>query len=102
MSIENTQKITRITFEQKVQAYCPMGGDFYTADVRVVMVPDKEIMDYCETDKFIKSLGGKSLIIEDLVNEVFENIKQYKPKYLKVSASAESNVHFPVIVTKEE
>lgn len=101
MSIQNTQKITRITFERQVQAYCPMGEDYYTANIHVVMEPDNEIMDYCETDKFIKDLGGKSLIIEDLVNAVYDNVKQYKPKHLKVSAKAESNVHFPVIVTKE-
>lgn len=102
MSIENKQGITSITFEKQVQAYCPMGNDYYTASVRVVMIPGKQIMDYCETDTFIKSLGGKSLIIEDLVNEIYENVKQYNPKHLKVSAKAESNSHFPVIVTKEE
>lgn len=101
MSIQNTQGITRITFERQVQAFCPLGDDYYTANIHVVMEPDKKIMDYCHTDNFIKSLGGNSLIIEDLVNSVFEHIKLYKPKYLKVSAKAESNVHFPVIVTKE-
>lgn len=100
-SIPNKQGITQIFFERQVQAFCPMGNDYYTAVVRVVMEPSNEIMDYCDTDNYIKSLGGKNLIIEDLVNEVFEHIEQYKPKYLRVSAKAESNVHFPVIVTKE-
>lgn len=99
--IKNTQGITSIEFEQKVQAFCPMGADYYTATIYVEMDPDENIMDYCETTNFIKSLGGKELIIEELVAVVFDHIKQYKPKYLKVSAYAESNVHFPVTVTKE-
>jgi hypothetical protein len=100
-TIPNEQGITQIFFEKQVQAFCPLGKDYYTAVMRVVMTPDKEIMDYCETDSFIKSLGGKDLIIEDLVFELYQHIKQYKPKCLKVSARAESNTHFPVIVTKE-
>lgn len=99
--IPNVQGITQIFFEKSVQAFCPLGNDYYTAVMRVVMTPGDEYMDYCNTDKFIKSLGGKRLIIEDLVAKVYENIMQYKPKYLKVSAKAESNSHFPVIVTKE-
>lgn len=101
MSIPNKQGITQICFERQVQAFCPMGDDYYTASIRVVFAPSDTIMDYCETDNFIKALGGQSLIIEDLVSNVFDHIKLYKPKYLKVSAKAESNVHFPVIVTKE-
>lgn len=100
-TISNDKGITQIFFEKPVQAFCPLGNDFYTAVMRVVMTPGEQIMNYCDTDKFIKSLGGKELIIEDLVNEVYQHIVQYKPKYLKVSAKAESNSHFPVIVTKE-
>ena len=99
--IPNEQGITQIFFEKQVQAFCPLGNDYYTAVMRVVMAPGNEIMDYCETDNFIKSLGGKDLIIEDLVFELYQHIMQYKPKYLKVSAKAESNSHFPVVVTKE-
>lgn len=102
MSIENTQGITSIEFERRVQAFCPLGQDYYTATIIVYLEPDKNIMDYCHTDEFIKSLGGKHLIIEDLIKEVFDHIKKYEPKYLRVSAEAESNVHFPVTVTKEE
>jgi NADPH-dependent 7-cyano-7-deazaguanine reductase QueF len=101
MSIQNTQEVTQIYFESQVQAFCPLANDYYNASIRVAMTPDKEIMDYCETDKFIKSLGGKHLIIEDLVAVIYKNILQYKPKYLKVSVRAESSTHFPVIVTKE-
>jgi len=100
--IKNTQGITAIDFESQVQAFCPLGNDFYTAKIYVNMEPDKNIMDYCDTDKFIKSLGGKTLIIEDLVASIFDHIKQYEPKYLEVSAYAESNVHFPVTVTKAQ
>lgn len=102
MIVENKQGITRIEFEKPVQAFCPLVNDYYTATIYVTMEPDKVIMDYCDTDKFIKSLGGKHLIIEDLVATVFEHVKQYEPKRLKVTAVAESNVHFPVAVTKEE
>ena len=100
--IKNTQGITTIEFEQKVQAFCPIGKDYYTATIYVVMEPDENIMDYCKTTDFIKSLGGKSLIIEDLVKVVFDAIKEYEPMHLEVSAYAESNVHFPVTVTKAE
>lgn len=102
MIVENTQGITSIEFERQVQAFCPLGNDYYTARIIVYLEPDKNIMDYCHTDSFIKSLGGTSLIIEDLVKKVFDHIDKYDPKYLRVSAEAESNVHFPVTVTIEK
>lgn len=101
MRIQNKYGITSIKFAREIQAYCPLGRDYYTATIYVDMQPAEMIMDYCHTDKFIKSLGGQRLIIEDLVARVYNHIKQYEPKHLSVSAEAKSNTHFPVIVTKE-
>ena len=101
MYIENKHGITSIEFEREIQAFCPMGNDYYTATINVCMEPGEKIMDYCETDEFIKSLGGKSLIIEDLVATIYTHIIKCNPKHLSVSADAKSNVHFPVVVTKD-
>lgn len=102
MNIDNSMGITEIYFEKEVQAYCPLGKDFYTAELCVTFTPDEKIMDYCETDNFIKGLSGKSLIIEDLVEKVYEHIQdEIYPAHLQVTAKAKSNSHFYVEVTKE-
>lgn len=97
---ENKQGITRIALEREIQAFCPLGNDFYTARIEVVFAPGERIMDYCEADKYILGLSGEVLIIEDLVKKVFDYFVDYADGKLEVTAHAKSNTHFPVSVTK--
>lgn len=98
--MKNTYEITAYEFEREIQAFCPLGKDFYTCNIKVTLNPADEIFDFCEVDNFIKGLGGKNAIIEELVAEVHAFMKKFNPHFLEVQGIAKSNTHFPVTVTK--
>lgn len=87
-------------FEREIQAYCPLGKDYYTCKIRVFFEANEEIFDFCVIDDYIKSLGGSRMIIEELVTAVYDRLSEYKPLSLTVNGEAKSNIHFPVTVSK--
>lgn len=99
---KNEQEITQIQFNKNIIMYCPIGEGHYLAKIKVEFTPDHIIMDYLDIDKFFKELEGQKLIIEDTVNKVFMELLKYEPMHLKVTVTAESNVHLPVTVIKEK
>lgn len=98
--IENQEKIDSITFTRNVQPFCPLGDDYYTAEVQVTFMPNQFYPDYIELDKAIQDLGGKSLTIEQLAEKVFDIMQEFEPETLLVTITADSNRHFPVTVSK--
>ena len=98
--MENKYGITSYDFEREIQAFCPLGQDYYTCKIVVTFSPDEMLFDFCEIDKFIQSLSGQNAIIEELVNGVYENLMKYEPRTLTVKGIAKSNTHFDVTVTK--
>lgn len=100
-NIPNPHKINEITLEKNLTLYCPMGKDMYHACIHATIIPGDEIMDYCETDRFLKDMNKAPLIIEDAVNAVYQHIHEaIKPRWLEVSITAVSDAHMPVTVTK--
>lgn len=100
-AFENKQGINTIEMSQNIQAYCPLGKEYYTNKVSIVMDDMKVIPDYCDVDKFLRSLSGKEMIIEDIVNTIFEYFeKECNPEHLAVSSDVDDAVHLPVRVTK--
>ena len=100
-TIRNDNNISMIQFNQNIQAFCPMGHDFYTNHITVSFCPGDLIPDYCDVEKFMRSLAGKELIIEDVVGIVFDYLKEnYQPENLAVTSTVDDAVHFPVKVTK--
>lgn len=98
---EHTQRLTNIKFTKTITAYCPLGKDYYTAEINVHFIPDKYLMDYLDEEEYFKSLSGKSYIIEDLVNEVVTHYaEEYEPDSVEVTVNAYNATHFPVQVTK--
>lgn len=103
MSFKNEQEISNIQIGPiKVHNFCTLGKDWYTNNLSIVIRPYNEIPDYVDIDKYIKSLEGEHLIIEDVVAKVYEHIYNvYQPKYLKISSYVDDAVHSPVMVEKE-
>ena len=101
-SFANSQGITQIKFTHDIQCFCPLGNDWYTNHVTVEFEPTSIIPDYCEIDDFTRSLGGESLIIEDVVNTIYDYMnKSYKPNMLRVTSYVDDAKHMPVTVVKE-
>ena len=98
--ITNTQDITTITTDKRISLYCPIGKDYYTADIKIVFHPDKLYMDYIELDKFLNMLSGFSYTIEDVAKRIYDHLQIYSPLATKVEIEAHSNSHMHVTVTK--
>lgn len=100
--IRNTQDISFIKANRRISLYCPIGKDYYTADVSIEFKPDKVIPDYCKLTNYLNNLSGLSLIIEELVDKVHKHLmSKYNPISAKVSVKAYSNTHLDVEVVKE-
>ena len=100
--IENTQKITFIKADKQISLYCPLGKDFYTANIFIEFLPNECYMDYIDFDKFIDHMSGESLTIEDAAQKVYDELQRYKPKASSVTIDAYSNTHMHVTVTKSD
>jgi NADPH-dependent 7-cyano-7-deazaguanine reductase QueF len=98
--INNIQSITLIEADKRISLYCPIGKDYYTADVYIKLIPDNHYMDYMDLDKFLNDMSGLSLTIEAAVDKIYEEIQRYKPMKTKVMIEAFSNTHLHVKVTK--
>ena len=100
--IRNTQDISIIKAKHRISLYCPIGKDYYTADISIEFKPDKVIPDYCKLTNYLNNLSGLSLIIEELANNIHEHLmSKYNPISAKVSIKAYSNTHLDVEVVKE-
>ena len=99
---KNTMGIGKIAFSVNIQAYCPLGKDWYTNKVLVEFYPNEVIPDYCEVEKELRAMAGQELTVEGCVAQVFDHLAEtYKPNRLLVKSYADDAVHFPVEVMKE-
>lgn len=98
--MKNRYGITAYEFEREIQAFCPLGQDYYTCNIKVNLNPGDELFDFCKVDGFIQSLSGSNVIIEELVEKVYAHLGKYSPKVLEVRGIAKSNTHFNVTVVK--
>ena len=57
-SFKNKQGINEIELFGEVRSFCPMGNDWYDADISVTFVPTDTIMDYCDVDRFFESINN--------------------------------------------
>ena len=98
--ISNTQSISVIEADKRISLYCPIGKDYYTADVKIKFLPNAFYMDYIDLDRFINNMGGSNLTIEEAIEKIYNELQRYMPKKVSVTIEAFSNTHLHVIVTK--
>lgn len=98
--ISNTQSISVIEADKRISLYCPIGKDYYTADVKIKFLPNAFYMDYIDLDQFLNNMGGSNLTIEEAIEQIYNELQRYMPKKVSVTIEAFSNTHLHVIVTK--
>lgn len=98
--ISNTQSISVIKADKRISLYCPIGKDYYTADVNIKFLPNAFYMDYIELDQFLNNMGGSNLTIEEATEKIYNELQRYMPKKASVTIEAYSNTHLNVTVTK--
>lgn len=98
---KNDYNITLIKMSRRLHNLCTIGQDWFTNNLEIEMIPGEIIPDYIEVDADIKKYEGLELIIEEVVNNILQDLKQYKPKYIKVTSKINDAEHLPVEVTAE-
>lgn len=85
-----------------VHCFCDLGYQWYNAELTISMKLGDELPDYCEVQKYItENVNGKHLIVEKMVEKVFNYLETYRPLALAVEAEVGAGEHFPVIIRKE-
>lgn len=94
--------VNKIIFSVPVTVFCPLGPNYYRAQVDVEMELGSVIVDFLDLeDYFKKELNGKHLTTEDLTIEIFNTLDEiYNPIHLKVTSH--SNSHFDLAIVKEK
>lgn len=98
---ENKYNIKLIKMNKKIHNLCTIGQDWFTNNIEIEIIPDKVIPDYIEVEKEISKFESKELVIEEVVNGILEVMKEYEPKYIKVSSKVDDAMHLPVEVICE-
>lgn len=98
--LKNTQSITVIEAKKQISLYCPLGSDYYTANINIKFQPNQWYMDYIDLDKFLNKMSGMHLIIEEAVDVIYKRLRRYEPHKIKVTIEAFSNTHLDVVVSK--
>lgn len=100
-SFENKYNISVIRMYKVIHNLCPIGKDLYTNNLDIKIIPGNTIPDYIEVEKSLDELEGKQMVIEDVVNQVLEKLKQYEPKKVNVVSSVSDAIHLEVNVEAE-
>ncbi len=101
--IDNFQQIEEIRMYPRAFTKCEIGGDWYENDLEIVMRPSDCYPDYMEVQDWVmKNIDGKTLNIEDVVNDIYEFIDtEYHPYSVNVIDSIKGcKTHFDVIVKR--
>lgn len=98
---KNDMKINEIKMKKRIHNFCTIGKDWYTSNLSIVFQPDEIIPDYIEVEKAMDEIDKKELVIEEVVAQVTDILREYEPKYIKVTNSVDDAKHLSVEVTKE-
>ena len=98
---ENKYNITEIKMTKKIHNLCTIGQDWFTNNIEITFLPKDTIPDYIEVDKMVQSYEAKELVIEEVVNGILENLKEYNPSYINVVSKVDDAMHLPVEVVAE-
>lgn len=102
--IENKQKIDLIIMKPIAYTKCAIGQDWYKNSLEITFCPNNCYPDYMEVNEWVmKEIDGKELNIEDVVDLVYNYIKnEYDPLDLTVRNDiAGCKTHFDVVVIRE-
>lgn len=98
---DNNYNITKIKMTKRIHNLCTIGQDWFTNNLEIEFIPNRIIPDYIEVDNMIQSFEGKELVIEEVVNGILSELKDYDPLYIKVVSKVDDAMHLPVEVEAE-
>ncbi len=98
---KNIYNVNKIFMKKRIHNLCTIGQDWFTNNLEITMIPGETIPDYIEVDEMIQKYDEKEFIIEEVINNIIEELKQYNPKYIKVVSNVNDAKHLEVSVEGE-
>lgn len=98
----NKEGVNQTNFTVKVNAYCPLGGNFRTMTVECKVTLKDIYVDMLDLEEYFqKTLNGKEFTAEALAAEIYNTLKS---EYCSpnVSVLVHSDTHLPIDVIKED
>ena len=97
---DNTQGVTNITMRGRTHLWCPLGNDWYTANVTVYVENPVTIPDYVDVTRRLEEMDGEKLIIEDAAQAIAGFVRgQVGPSArVTVTIDVDDARHLPVSV----
>ena len=97
----NTYNISKIFMKKRIHNLCTIGQDWFSNNLEITMIPGNIIPDYIEIDEMVQKYDEKEYIIEEVIDKIIEELKEYKPKYVKVVSKVDDAKHLEVYVEGE-
>lgn len=96
---KNEQGVTRIVMRGKTHLYCPLGDDWYTAEVTAEVEGPDNIPDYIDVTRELEAMDGERLIIEDAAQRFARFVRgQVGGGIVSVRIDVSDARHVPVTV----
>ena len=91
-TFENSHGVNETHFKTEATVYCPIGKDYYKADIEVWVYGQSRIVDFLGIYDFcVNELNGKNLTHEAVAATVFDKMqKAFQPEHLKVKVFSHS------------
>lgn len=100
MRFSNTYEVQRFENYHEIVCYCPLGKDYYSAEITVEVIKPKYLPDYLETDEVVSSLSSNEYIIEEAAHTIAKHFKaETEAEQVYVTAFVRNATHSPVEVT---
>lgn len=97
--MQNSHNVAKVSFEKKLELYCPLGRQLYTALVECAIECLDTIPDYCIVDTQLDKLAGDMLTVEELARSAHNIVKAaFGGARVKTTVAVGQSKHFPVTV----
>lgn len=101
--LKHTHGLNYASIKVEYSAICSVGRKPFWGTALIEYKPDDMILEFESVDTFVHSLGERHLIIEDVARLVFDELRRVLGDIaLRVTVSARTTVHSPVLVKIEE
>lgn len=99
--MKNDYGITRVDLKCNIKAHCPLGRQWYDAEVNIEVEYPSKIPDYIEFTEEVEKFDGCTLTIEELCSNIHAIANESFMSSSAVSVSVGKGKHMPITVRKE-
>ncbi len=97
--MNNSHNVAKVIFEKKLELYCPLGKQLYTALVKCAIECLDTIPDYCIVDAQLGKLAGDMLTVEELARRAHDITKvAFGGAAVQTTVIVGQSKHFPVTI----